>query len=408
MALCVISKSGELRDVCEALVKRDSELCCEVVGENEPTLQNFCTDVFVWDFETAGCPERALVESMAHCVLVIEANNLASRRDQIDDLGVTILLKPINLHALRPFMLLASASRGSNVQLDQHRTERDALLQCLLEANMEIQNFDHMRTNFLARALHDLRAPLTALSGYCGLLLAGDAGTLNARQSEIISRMRHSLARMTRMVSGMFDLSVRQNVQRELHCRRADIQGCIEQVVHETKPLADEKGIEVLVSSQPASPTLAFESSKIEQVLINLLENACKFTPRFGTIQISGYPVLWDTPSEPGARCFEAAATANAYRIDVRDSGPGIADECLETIFEEYTSYDGALDRSGGGLGLAICRMIVAQHQGRIWAEPSLSGACLSFVLPSARSEATVEIPVNGLPRTAASRTASA
>ena len=73
---------------------------------------------------------------------------------------------------------------------------------------------------------------------------------------------------------------------------------------------------------------------------------------------------------------------ANAYRIDVHDSGCGVPSEHTESIFEEFTTYAGGQDRSGGGLGLAICRMAIDAHRGRIWAESTGAGTQFSFVLP--------------------------
>jgi hypothetical protein len=78
---------------------------------------------------------------------------------------------------------------------------------------------------------------------------------------------------------------------------------------------------------------------------------------------------------------------ANSYRIDIKDSGAPIPQEHLERIFEEYTSYSGGRDRSGGGLGLSICRMIINQHDGRVWAENTDAGPMFSFALPTIRSQ---------------------
>jgi K+-sensing histidine kinase KdpD len=77
----------------------------------------------------------------------------------------------------------------------------------------------------------------------------------------------------------------------------------------------------------------------------------------------------------------------NSYRIDIVDSGGAIPEEHLEGIFEEYTSYAGGRDRSGGGLGLAICKMIVTEHEGHVWAENTETGPMFSFVLPTQRTE---------------------
>jgi signal transduction histidine kinase len=134
----------------------------------------------------------------------------------------------------------------------------------------------------------------------------------------------------------------------------------------------------------------------MEQVLINILDNACKFTPKSGTIEVHGYPFFWDRRSgqsgmAPGVeRRRSSSRLPNSYRIDITDSGAAIAQEHLGKIFEEYASYSGGRDRSGGGLGLAICRLIVTQHGGRIWAENTALGPRFSIVLPLDRSHSPV------------------
>jgi signal transduction histidine kinase len=165
-----------------------------------------------------------------------------------------------------------------------------------------------------------------------------------------------------------------------------DLQECVEQAVHEVLPLTSQKGIEVLFEWVTPPALLYFESSQMEQVLINLLENACKFTPKCGVIEISGQPCYWDRRWDGNSPVFggvaKGAASVNAFRVDVRDSGPSVPAAYLELIFEEYASYSGGSDRAGGGLGLAICKSIIGRHQGRIWAENSAEGTVFSFLLP--------------------------
>ena len=132
---------------------------------------------------------------------------------------------------------------------------------------------------------------------------------------------------------------------------------------------------------------LCFEPSQIEQVLINLLDNACKFTPTGGSIDVIAYPYFWERRFLQGGRVAadrrsNPVRSPNAYRIDIKDTGAGVPPDHLERIFEEYTSYGGAQDRSGGGLGLAICRLIVSRHKGRIWVDSDQNGSTFSFVLP--------------------------
>jgi len=263
------------------------------------------------------------------------------------------------------------------------------LLDCLLHTNLKLQEYDQFRTNFLARAVHDFRTPLTSLCGYCGLLVDQRLGSLNKSQTDLLLRMQHSITRLSRLADAMFELSVGRNVKREPDLQSGDVEAAINQAIHDVTPHADEKKIRIVIRVNPPLQPLVFDAAKIEQVLINLLENACKFTPKKGVIHVQGYPLFWDGRSVKRSAASAAngdgihgALMVNAYRIDVRDSGSGIPCEHLESIFEEYTSYSGGSDRSGGGLGLAICRMIVDAHRGTMWAESGPDGTQFSVVLP--------------------------
>jgi two-component system clock-associated histidine kinase SasA len=144
----------------------------------------------------------------------------------------------------------------------------------------------------------------------------------------------------------------------------------------------------VSVELLPEEGEAYLEPGQIEQVLMNLLDNACKFTPKGGSIKIKGYPFFWERRVAHQSfapvtehRCRDSRSP-NSYRIDICDSGPQIPAEHIGKIFEEYTSYVGSQDRSGGGLGLAICRMIIHAHEGRVWMENTEYGPMFSFVLP--------------------------
>jgi two-component system clock-associated histidine kinase SasA len=201
------------------------------------------------------------------------------------------------------------------------------------------------------------------------------------------------------MAGAMFQLSVGRHVKRRVDLQRGDIRECLEQALHEIAPFADDKAIAIATDLGPCDLPLYFEAGQIEQVLINVLDNACKFTPRAGTIELHGYPYFWERRTTRSSlpplaeRRRHNSQEPNSYRIDIRDSGNAIPAEHIDHIFEEYTSYAGGRDRSGGGLGLAICRMIITQHEGSVWAENTESGPMFSIILPVHRAEAmhTVE-----------------
>lgn len=305
-----------------------------------------------------------------------------------------VLLKPVTRAVLQAFVGSVVPHRESaKAEVGTLRANRDELLQRLLHANLRLQEYDQQRTNFIGRAVHDFRAPLTALSGFCGLLASGQLGPLNQQQKEALQRMEHSAKRITRMASAMFELSVGPKLNRKLDLEEGDIRERVKQALHEIMPLAREKQISLYADDLlPSTQPLYFESAQIEQVLLNLLDNACKFTHREGAIEVMGYPYFWERRflaggGPPADRRTEDVRAPNSYRIDIRDTGAGIPADRLSHIFEEYTSYSGPQDRTGGGLGLAICRLIMSRHEGHIWADSHANGAVFSFVLPYRRAD---------------------
>jgi signal transduction histidine kinase len=386
-------------------------LCQEVFGEilrrdwtmhiaSGPT-PDFDADLFVWDVE----PSEAVLTEIKPCdrwrhFFLVPRAEVQQFREAVPFPDVNILLKPVSRAALSAFFtdVCNRCSREARTpkepSLHSLRADRDAILQCLMQTNLKLQEYDQDRTNFLARAIHDFRAPLTAITGYCGLLISEDLGSLTDEQREVLERMQRSAKKLSRMASAMFQLSIAPRIEVTAEFEKGEIRESIEQALHEILPAAEEKRLSIAVDTAPCPSSLCFERIKLEQVISNLLDNACKFAPRGGSIEIRGYPWYWDhggltTASASGTEQRRTEKPApNSYRVDIRDSGPGIPPSHLGKIFEEYTSYGGGVDRSGGGLGLAICRMILHHHKGRIWAESTKEGAVFSFVLPFYSNEA--------------------
>jgi two-component system clock-associated histidine kinase SasA len=210
------------------------------------------------------------------------------------------------------------------------------------------------------------------------MLIRQSAGPLEPDQIDLLQRMQHSIGRLSKMSRAMFELSVHHNTERKPNLIRTNIDNCIQNALHQITPLAQDKGIDVTVDLDPPDTCLHVDSASIEQVLVNLLENACKFTPRGGSIEVTGRLSIWD----PRNGELSEHGTIQVYKVELRDTGMGILAEHLDSVFEEFTSYAGARDRSGGGLGLAICKMLITAHNGAIWAESDRRGTTISFVLP--------------------------
>jgi signal transduction histidine kinase len=373
--------------------RRTHELCRDILAESRSVrelrvvsedVEPPAADIYIWDhrpgLEKIWGPR---VTNGGRHVLLIEPQHLAA--SGLGDLGgVAVVLKPVTKAALSAWLCQA----GAEGRVARLRRDRDELLQWLMEANLRLQEYDRERTDFLARTVHDFRAPLMSSCGYCGLLVEGELGPLTEEQREVLERVQTSLKRLSRMTAAMFELSIGQRVDRTPKLERADIRESIEQALHEIGPIAGEKRIDMRVALTPPGSALRFEPGQLEQVVLNLFENACKFTPRAGRIEVRGYECFWERRSSrvthvPNAeRRRRADGESNAYRVEIANSGPAIPSERLNRIFEEYATYSAGEACPGGGLGLAICKAIIQRHNGKIWAENREGGPVLSFVLP--------------------------
>jgi signal transduction histidine kinase len=348
--------------------------------------------VCIWDFipgETLLPPDLDSANLTKHLFLV-HRDHLGALQDHLGTSQLNVVLKPVARATLTAFLgsAVQMQEQESPARINALRVERDEMLQVLMQANLRLQEYEQQRSNFLARSLHDFRSPLTTVGGYCGLLLEEDPGPLTTEQAEILKRMQHDVRRLSRLSTAMFQLSVPRDVDQKPTWQSANIRESIEHALLEVAPFLEDKRISVSLETEPPE-FLLFEKSQIEQALANLLDNACKFTPRDGAIEVRGYPIFWERrANQPAAlergsdRRASHTTAPNAYRVDIRDSGPEIPAARLAGIFEEFATYSGGHDRSGAGLGLAICRMILRRHRGRIWAESHPGGVLFSFVLP--------------------------
>jgi signal transduction histidine kinase len=389
--LALYSNDQELYSLCQEIVKLAPPGKCTVKASlGDP--RESPAEVAIYD-TTLGPVENLLGNAhLRSSILIVSRAELPEVLNKALHFKAIVLLKPISRARLEIAIEESSSGRGGAPDSHRMRLNGDALLECLLHANLRLQEYDQDRSHFLARAIHELRAPLTSLNGYCGLFLDRKLGHLSGDQIHVLTRMRRSVQRLNRIVSTMFDLSMGRSCDYTPNYQAGNIVACIEQALHEIGPALRDRRIELDVDLTPPGAPLLFDAQQMEQVFLNLLDNSCKFTGRGGYVKVSGFPYFWERRSfknapvyYPGDRRKSAAneRRPNAYRINMSDNGSGIPPDRLDTLFTEYSVYGGGNDRSGAGLGLAISRMILRQHGGSIWAEShNYEGACFCIVLP--------------------------
>jgi signal transduction histidine kinase len=384
----VVSEDSQLRHLCrEALTELGrADLLLENPG---PQIGVDQPDILVLDWSRElQAPEAPSENPGVRKLYVVERGpielSLAAAPSTIG-----VLVKPVSRTvlklALEQAIALSAAAPVGRLSTDP--ADRDDILQCLLQAYLRLQEYDYDRTNFLARAMHDFRAPLTAISGYCGLFLEGLLGGLTADQKDVLYRMQRSADHLSRLAFAVLELTLGNRAKDRLVLRPDSIENCIEQAIHEIRPRSEEKDISIILRLRDIPANLCFDADQMEQVLLNLLDNACRFTPKHGLIEIAGYPFFCErrthrTPLYTGERRVCQNREPNSFRVDIKDSGPPVPAESIPLVFEDYIPYSSPEDRSGGGLGLAICKLIVRSHQGQIWVRSGPDGVVFSFSLP--------------------------
>ncbi len=229
----------------------------------------------------------------------------------------------------------------------------------------------------LASAAHELKTPTTIMTGYTDLLLTGKFGALTERQQGILLEMQSAGVRMRRLIEDFLQFGAAQSGQFTLQLAFSDLADSLQQVYRQWLPRLEEKGIALYLLDGPPLPRFYFDPFRIQQVLSNLLDNACKWTPQGGSVWIGVEPYQWE-------RLADRDHHPNAVRVSVSDTGRGIAAEFQQEIFEDFFRADSASSEvEGFGLGLAIARRIVQAHGGKIWVESeSQAGSRFCFLLP--------------------------
>jgi len=379
--LCIIGSNQTLADACRVNLEHLCPAGYHIQESGSSDAPDGC-DIYIWDPESSpSLPTAMAVAKNATKVVIVKKSSLTSIGRRLPAADFSYLQSPVTHLSLRAVLESAIAGlqfrsnkrRGSS----QLRLDRDLILQQLLQTNQKLREHEQDRTNFLRRAIHDLRVPLMATQGYCDLLAAGQLGAIDPEQAQILERMRRSLTRLCRLVGATMDLGAGSQVENKLKLERASIEACVQQAVHEVFPFVEKKQINLNVEVEGPNGTLLFDPVQIEQVLVNLLDNACKFTPQGGFITVRSRSITAEGLGKVGL-----LETTAGYSIEITDTGRGIAPEHIDQIFDEHTSYGDPMDRSGSGLGLAICRMIIQAHKGWIWAKSGGQGASFSFALP--------------------------
>jgi signal transduction histidine kinase len=233
---------------------------------------------------------------------------------------------------------------------------------------LEAVEANRMRTMLLGNVAHDLRSPLSIVIEALGLLQDGIFGPLAEEQSEWIGKSLEAANYVLNLTNDVFDLTKLEMGGMVLYWQESNLHEFLMKTYNVGLGLRRPEEVEFRISLPPELPTISMDSNRINQVLLNLISNAFKFTTK-GSVTLYA----------------EQVAGQDEVLIGVRDTGDGIPADELEHLFQRFQQVDKnqARRRMGTGLGLAISRELIESHNGRIWVESTLgTGSDFKFALP--------------------------
>lgn len=232
----------------------------------------------------------------------------------------------------------------------------------------ELRRTEAVRRDFVANVSHDLRTPIASLKALVETLLDGALDDPTVAR-DFLSRMAVEVDDLVRLVEQLLQLSRVEAGQLELRTSPGAIGDVIQRVAERMQAQAVLKDVEIVVNVPAELPSAEFDAERIEQVLVNLMQNAITFSPRRGRVTMS------------------ASSTGDEIVVAVADRGPGLDPSDVERVFERFYKADRSRAASGSGLGLAIAKHMIQLHGGRIWVENDFGrGATFKFSLPKAHS----------------------
>jgi signal transduction histidine kinase len=278
-----------------------------------------------------------------------------------------------------------AADPATQLTVQELLQEREITYRNLLAAYLKLQEVNRQKTVFLASAAHELKTPLAVIKGYYDLLLAGSLGRLTDKQQDILEESKDSCERLVRLVSMFLNYSALESGKLVLQLRENDLRDCLDELAKRWSDAFQRKGVKLEVGIDPSIPAFRFDYQKVQQAAANLLDNSLKHTPGGGNVTLRAAPHFWErrvaalAPVEERRRF--RLPRPNSVEVSVTDSGPGIAAEHHQEIFEDFVRVD--RNTSGMGLGLAIAKRLIQAHRGKIWVESeSRSGSRFTFLLP--------------------------
>jgi len=253
-------------------------------------------------------------------------------------------------------------------------------------AYSKLTELDRLKSNFLATMSHELRTPLTSIIGYSEMLVEGLAGDLSSEQRDFVQTIREKGEQLLLLIKGLLDLSKLESGTMSLRKDHIEAAKVVRDVMSTVQPHALKKDVRLIQSVDPGLPRVWVDGERLGQVLLNLTENAVKFTPPGGSVSIEVKLTRMDPEPLGGQHGMVLLATKrSAVEFRVADTGIGIPETERPRVFDAFYQVDSSSTREQGGtgLGLSIVKRLVEAHDGTVTIESNKpSGTVFVVRLP--------------------------
>ena len=255
----------------------------------------------------------------------------------------------------------------------------------------ELKQLDQLKSTFLATVSHELRTPLTSIIGYAEMLESGAAGALSDGQTEFLKTIRGKADQLLGLISSLLDLGHLEAQNLQLHSEAIDPRALLSDVGSTIVPNANRRNVALDIEVADDTPKIWGDLVRLQQIVLNLADNAMKFSAEGGTVVLRAEAGELDAGGPAGLGAALFTASRPGVVLTVRDTGMGIPEENLTRIFDAFYQVDAGTTRAhgGAGLGLSIVKQLVDSHDGKIEVTSTLGeGTIFTVTLPAANHDA--------------------
>lgn len=304
-----------------------------------------------------------------------QAQSRPPAEDHPASLGAPILRagKPVGVIVVTASTPFSAGSQAFLARLAGHAAialDNARLHQAVQEANQA-------KSSFTSVVVHELRIPMTAIKGYADLLRQGTVGEINEAQANFLDVIRNNVGRMSALISDLSDLNRVESGRMKLEPQRFSLYDTVQEGVKSLGPRIAEKNQSLQVEVTETLPEVYADPQRASQIFTNLLNNAWKYTPEGGSIQVRAWPVSGGEQGAPGQQ----------VRVEIQDNGIGMSEADQEQLFTSFFRSDAqeVREQQGWGLGLSVARSLVELMGGEIGVTSQLEqGSTFWFTLPVA------------------------